>query len=188
MRRRNLKQDIPFHEKLKSISTSISLLVTPVIIAFVGNVYTSEQSESKLRSEYINMGIRLLAEKPTENNKEVRRWAIDLINHYSEVKFKPEVKNELQENSFLLSILEKTNDHLVNYPFEWEGLGDAVYALEVEKNTSGKWVGSTGLSVVGNKTMLSVPANTRLRWRYGRYQELNGGIVYNDWKELYIER
>ncbi|ASO31075.1 hypothetical protein CG015_18115 [Vibrio anguillarum] len=170
----------------ETISKLIATIIIPVVIFFVGQSYTEAQVESQVRSEYIKMGVGLLAKEPNENNSEVRKWAIKLINHYSEVKFTPEAEKELEQSRFLLSLFNELSNVEKNVKFSWEPDGSVGYELEIQKLDNGVWQSHNGLCLTDTSTILSVPIDKKVRWRHGSTN--NGKTVFSEWKDLPTEK
>ena len=66
--------------------TSVSAIAVPIIIAIVGNNYTSSIKDRELRIEYVRIAVDILGSEPTDTNRPIRGWAVDVINSNSDVK------------------------------------------------------------------------------------------------------
>ncbi|MFY9141592.1 NlpC/P60 family protein [Sulfuricurvum sp.] len=91
----------PWYKILQSVATSLSLILIPIIIAIIANSYQSEMTQQKINSDYIGIAIGILKEEPSAKNKEIRTWAVDIINHYSEVKIGQKAQNSLIKDTTL---------------------------------------------------------------------------------------
>lgn len=94
-----MTQKEPLHKIAQSWATTISLILIPFVLAYMGNSYQEEMSRQKLNSEYITLAISILKEQPTPDTKELRAWAIDIIDHYSEIKLTPELRDSLTDTT-----------------------------------------------------------------------------------------
>ena len=61
---------------------------------------TGTQSQLRRRdtqARYIELAIGILTKEPTPENEQIRKWAIDTINHYSEIPSREPARQELLE-------------------------------------------------------------------------------------------
>lgn len=77
---------------------AIATILMPFVIALVGHLYTSSLKEREINLQFVELSIGILSEEPTPENKNLRGWAIDVINEHSDVKLKPEVTRVLMDN------------------------------------------------------------------------------------------
>ncbi|MFD2432071.1 hypothetical protein ACFSO9_00090 [Mesonia maritima] len=89
----NNKKD--FWEKLKSISVMIASIFVPLAVILIGNWYSSALKESEIQVRYVELAVDILKENPSDNKSNMRGWAVDLINSYSEIKIDEQTRNEL---------------------------------------------------------------------------------------------
>ncbi|MEO5563890.1 MAG: hypothetical protein ABIR18_10660 [Chitinophagaceae bacterium] len=85
-------------EKVKIISTTASIVIIPLVIAFLGNLYSKSIKEKEIQSKFVELSLQILKEQPSEENKNIRKWAIDVINEYSGVKLESGAAKDLIEN------------------------------------------------------------------------------------------
>ena len=64
----------------------ISLIAIPIVIAYIGNNFNDSQKDKEIKSKYVELAIDILKNKPDEKNKNLRSWALDIVNKYSGVK------------------------------------------------------------------------------------------------------
>jgi hypothetical protein len=106
-------------EHLKNTLLGVAALVSSIAIPLVGIYYTNMQKNEELKSalqrlgieqaqkgkelgkNFIELGTKILSEKPAENTEPLRGWAIDLINHYGEVRIPSNVRDELLKYQLL---------------------------------------------------------------------------------------
>lgn len=93
-----MNEQEPLHKIIQSWATSISLILIPLVLGYMANSYQEEMSRQKLNSEYIALAINILKEPPKSETKEIRGWAIDIIDHYSEVKISKPIRENLNSN------------------------------------------------------------------------------------------
>lgn len=88
-----------FWEKFKAITTSISVIIIPIVIGYIGNIYTQATKEKEIQSRFVELAINILNQKPTDESRNLRQWATNVIDHYSGVKLSDTVRRELIEES-----------------------------------------------------------------------------------------
>ncbi len=86
-------------EKLKIVSGLIAAVIVPVVIAYVGNNYSSAIKDKELQGRYVELAANILNTQPNEGNKALRAWAIKVINNYSGVPMSEEAKKEAMKSS-----------------------------------------------------------------------------------------
>jgi len=87
------KKDI--WDKLTALSALIASVLVPIVLAVVGQAYTSAMKQSENRVKYTELAISILKDKPIPETQDVRAWAIDVVNQYSGVPMSSEVREQL---------------------------------------------------------------------------------------------
>ncbi len=82
-------------EKLKIISGLIAAVIIPLVIAYIGNTYTSAIKERELQGKFVELAVAILREKPSQETNDLRTWATQVIDKYSGVPMSDEAKTEL---------------------------------------------------------------------------------------------
>jgi hypothetical protein len=95
-------------EKARAVSTIVATVVIPLAIALSSNWYGQQQKDKEVQLKYIELSIQILSAPPTDSNQAVRKWAINTINRYSEVKIDAQAENELL-NEQLRRIIDSYN-------------------------------------------------------------------------------
>ena len=83
MNRQDNKKDI--WDKLGSIAGLIASVLVPIVVVVVGNEYSTTIKYSENSVKFTELAIKVLDNKPTDENKNLRLWAIDILNEYSGV-------------------------------------------------------------------------------------------------------
>ena len=91
----NVSEHATMLEKAKALSTIIASLVIPLAVALSGNWYSTAIKEREVQVRYVELAINILSQEPSEKNQRVRKWAIDIINHYSDVRIEAKTEQEL---------------------------------------------------------------------------------------------
>ena len=92
-------------DKVKTIVNVIAAIVIPIILAVIGNNYTKAIKSQELSARFIELSVKILMEQPTDANKSLRDWAVNVINRYSEEPLSEKVKSDLITN---LKIIESS--------------------------------------------------------------------------------
>lgn len=89
-------------EKSKSITTIISAVVIPVALLIIGNMFSRAVAEREIQGKFVELAVKILQEHPSEDTRNIRSWATQVINAYSGVPLSQQTKNDLIENTPLL--------------------------------------------------------------------------------------
>ncbi len=110
-------------EHAKSIATIAVAIIIPIIIAIIGNRYTSAIKEHEVQVNFVELVIRILDKPPSEGQENIRLWAIDLLNKIFGIpmdrvlidKFSTEkaLLSNFDIKSLNLSIVLKSAVHLI---------------------------------------------------------------------------
>lgn len=91
-------------EKLSSLSAIIASIFIPIAVVLIGNMYTSALKESETRVRYVELAVEILKEKPSGKKDNLRKWAVDLINNYSEIEIDAQTREELLKDPLFKEI------------------------------------------------------------------------------------
>lgn len=109
-------------EKLSSLSTIIASIFIPIAVVIIGNMYSSALKESETQVRYVELAVEILKEKPSDKKHNLRKWAVDLINNYSEIEIDSQTREELLNDPLLKEIdnfvAEKYAPFIVGYVLE----------------------------------------------------------------------
>jgi hypothetical protein len=88
-------------DRIEKLTPTLSLVAIPVVIALLGNSFQKSLSDNEINKEYVFLAIKILTDNKaldnqTSEEKSLRTWAVDMINHSSAVKFGEDVKKELE--------------------------------------------------------------------------------------------
>jgi GH25 family lysozyme M1 (1,4-beta-N-acetylmuramidase) len=84
-------------ETFKNVGLGLAGLVSTVVIPVVGLHYTNKQKEEEVSKDLIKISVDVLSAEAREDSQPLRRWAIDTINFYAEVKLPPDAEDYLLE-------------------------------------------------------------------------------------------
>jgi len=83
-------------QKFKVVTNALSILLIPVVIGVLAQVVNASLKGDELSARYIELAISVLREEPNAETSNLRKWAIDIINHHSEIKLSEKASEELE--------------------------------------------------------------------------------------------
>ena len=86
----------PVWEKLRVSATVISAVLIPVVVAIIGYYVNTAIKGDELSLKYVELAVRVLQDAPRDETENLRNWAIDVINNYSDVRLSEDAKLELR--------------------------------------------------------------------------------------------
>ena len=97
-----------FWEIWKAVSTTVGIILIPILVAVIANIYAKASKESELKNKYVEMALEILKNPDSANDENLKEWAVDLINANSQLPLSPEAKKELITISSLPSGIKVT--------------------------------------------------------------------------------
>ena len=85
-------------EGFKNWSTGVAALAVPIIVAVIGNMYTSAIKERETQAKFVELAINILSTEPTDETKSLRSWAIKVIDEYSKIPLSKEAGKSVLES------------------------------------------------------------------------------------------
>jgi hypothetical protein len=93
-------------EKNTSVSTSIidilGKIILPVVLLIIANNFSRVIKEKEIKYQYIEIATGILSQPSSVNDESLRRWAVDIINRYSEIKLNDSLKIKLVDGNINL--------------------------------------------------------------------------------------
>jgi hypothetical protein len=84
-------------EVLESVSKILAAVAIPFAIAIGGWWIQSFQNTQSVSKDYVNMALSLLQKKPeNDQERELRDWAVDLLDNNAPTKLPPKTKRDLK--------------------------------------------------------------------------------------------
>jgi hypothetical protein len=87
-----------FHDTLAPMSNGLQIALISAATGVVGALFGYAAADREASVKMIEVAVGILAAKPEGNIKPARKWAVDIINHYSDVKLPEDVKAALLDN------------------------------------------------------------------------------------------
>jgi predicted chitinase len=89
-------------EMVKTVSSVGSAVLIPIVLLIVGNQFSGALKERELQGKFVELAVSILRETPSEETRNLREWATQVINQYSGVQLSAATKKDLIENTPLL--------------------------------------------------------------------------------------
>ncbi len=78
---------------------AVGALLTPVAVIVVGGFLNNAIKEQETRARYVELAISILRDEPKQNNRNLRDWAVNVVNSYTDMKIQPPVRELLLTQS-----------------------------------------------------------------------------------------
>lgn len=82
-------------EKLKLIMQILATIAVPTIVAIVGSNVQESLSNKEVNKSYVLMALEILKSPPAQGDKNLREWAVAILDKNSPVPFAPKLKEQL---------------------------------------------------------------------------------------------
>jgi len=92
-------------EKAKAVSSIIAAIFLPVVLLVAGNTYSSAIKERELEGRFVELAIDILKQAPTDDTRNLRDWATEVVSRYSGVALSAATQKDLIEKTPLPSDL-----------------------------------------------------------------------------------
>lgn len=90
-------------EKAKTVGSLAATIIIPIVLLIVGNQFSGAIKERELQGDFVELAVSILRETPTEETRNLRDWATQVINRYSGVKLSAATRKDLIDNTPILS-------------------------------------------------------------------------------------
>jgi hypothetical protein len=70
-----------------------------IVIAGIGGCVDSTLKNREVSAKYVEIAVNILRVKPEDSSKNLREWAINVVNKYSIIQLSPDALAELRTNS-----------------------------------------------------------------------------------------
>lgn len=107
----------PKWKKAQVLSTMLAAVLVPLVIGLIGHLINQSIKSNELSLNYIRLAVGILKEEPKPRTENLRAWAIDVVNNYSEVKLSTDARRELQESP--LPLIESTDSNPLSERVEY---------------------------------------------------------------------
>ncbi len=77
----------------------ITSVLIPIVMLYLGHIYKEVEIRQGIHEKYVIMAIDILHEPPTPERAELRKWAIKVLDRYSEIPIHLEAQQHLIKSS-----------------------------------------------------------------------------------------
>lgn len=84
-------------EAFKNVVTGLAALAVPIAVAVVGHIYAAAAKDKDVGIRFVELAINILSKEPTSADANVRRWAIRVLDKYSDVQISQEARQDIIE-------------------------------------------------------------------------------------------
>ena len=165
------KIEVVLNEKSNTFFDIVKSILVPITIAISTYLYTTSVNQNNVNQKYIEIAINILKDPPSQKNEDLRKWAIKIINKYSEIKLDKKLKQSLIKNIQISNsyddIFLKSNKYHFKWPYDPDVKG---YEFEIQQklDENSSWQFYDGKSIKGNidNIINDIPNNSKhIRWR-----------------------
>jgi hypothetical protein len=94
--------------KWKAIATITSSIAIPVVLAVIGYFVQTTVASDGLKKDYVQIATNILKEEPNPKNTELRVWAIQILDKYSDIPFSDKASEALKNQQSLYSSMMRS--------------------------------------------------------------------------------
>src|SRR5215467_15201186 len=84
-----------WQQTLSALSGAVAAVLIPIVLAVVGNAYTTAIKEREIQGRFVELALNILKDEPTKENENIRKWAVQVINAYSGVPLSAAAESDL---------------------------------------------------------------------------------------------
>lgn len=88
-------------ERWKSVSSIASSIAIPIVLAIVGYFIQKQLADEGLKKDYVSIAADILKENPANQEPELRKWAVTMLDSNSPIPFSGRAKAGLEKGIFL---------------------------------------------------------------------------------------
>lgn len=89
-------------DRVEQVAKTVSIIAIPVVLAVGGWFIQHAVSQQSVDKDYVQLAVSILTMSDQEVSPSLRKWAVDLMNDKSSVKFDEEVARELSTGALRL--------------------------------------------------------------------------------------
>jgi hypothetical protein len=72
--------------------------MSPIAVAYTAGKIADNSAQRAANVELVKLSVGILQDIPTDSTRDLRRWAVDVLAHYSEVPIPPKLKGSLADS------------------------------------------------------------------------------------------
>jgi hypothetical protein len=74
-------------QELREWLKVVSVVAIPVVVVIMGAIFAKSNATREVNAKMVEIAAQVLTGPPTDSTQAVRRWAVEVLKHYSEVPF-----------------------------------------------------------------------------------------------------
>ena len=86
---------------LRDVAVIMGAIGTPVVVAIIGFTVQRSIAKSGLQKDYVQLALQILRDDPPKTSKELRLWAVDVLEKFSPVVISGPLKTSLAAGGVL---------------------------------------------------------------------------------------
>jgi len=86
---------VDWSERTRNILLSLSAVVVPIVVLFVGKQFEAVLKEREVQGRFVEMAVAILKEPASSENRPLRTWATQVVNKYSGVPLSAQTQESL---------------------------------------------------------------------------------------------
>jgi hypothetical protein len=88
-------------DRWQSIAAIISAIAIPFVLAIVGYFIQKQLADAGLKKDYVLIATNILKENPANQEPELRKWAVTMLDDNSPIPFSGKVKEGLEKGVYI---------------------------------------------------------------------------------------
>ena len=81
----------------QAIATIFATVAVPIVVAFASWQIQQTVSSNSIKKDYVQMAVTILSQPDTEKNRQLRTWAVQVLNKNSSVPMSAEVASDMSQ-------------------------------------------------------------------------------------------
>jgi len=86
-------------QRWQAVSSIASAIAIPIVLAVIGYMVQRQIAVDGLKKDYVQIASSILKENPATQEKELRQWAITILDNNSPIPFSDRAKSSLERGS-----------------------------------------------------------------------------------------
>src|SRR5438552_1549681 len=103
-------------QELREWIKAIGVVAIPVVVVIMGAVFAKSNATREVNAKMVEIAAQVLTGPPNDSTQSVRRWAVEVIKHYSEVPFSASAESTAVLRYLLSEIWRRPTSHNLPAP------------------------------------------------------------------------
>jgi hypothetical protein len=88
----------PARSRFPEWTLALMVALVPVLSAWIGGRFIDSAARRSANAQLIEIAVGVLQQDPVPESSDLRNWAVDVLDHYSEVPFSVELRKSLTDS------------------------------------------------------------------------------------------